>query len=83
MNNLYQSRLASQPHVVRATKYRDFLSARESIDETGRSYAYLCQRQYDNCKTQLHDDRYENDSDFEPFIMSEEIFAEAYEKVKE
>jgi hypothetical protein len=85
MSNLYKSKLASQPHIIRATKYREFLSARESIDETGKAYTYVCQRRravwYEDVPEESNP-FYLDDENFEPFIMSEDIFNECYEEVE-
>lgn len=84
MTKLYKSKLATTPHIVSAYKLRDFLSSRESIEETGKSYAYVAQRQEyiptDMLKLKSLEKiyKYQDDTDYEPFIMAEDIFEEAY-----
>jgi hypothetical protein len=86
---LYKSLRATEPQIVKAEKYRDFLSVNESKDETGKSYAYLCQRQVD-CSyeiTKFGQDEwvedYIDDTDFESFIMAEDIFNACYLPLEE
>jgi hypothetical protein len=81
MTKLYKSILATEPHVVSAYKLRDFLSARESIDETGKAYSYVCQRQMEQARTARRN--FLPDTSFEPFIMSDDVFTEAYDEMAE
>ncbi len=86
MTKLYKSKLASAPHVVSAYRLRDFLSARESNDETGKAYSYVCQRQ--ECygvKAPFSSNvemLYRENTNYAPFIMSDDIFEEAYEEIE-
>lgn len=79
IGKIFKSKKATKPHTVQVVdRTREFLSAGERIDETGKSFQVKAIRAVNEngvwCRAEDEDGK-----PFAPFCMADDLFEECYE----